>query len=197
MYWPHLRNLVIASSEKNRNSQSLNYAIETRPTVIMCVWMYRTSSLKLQSIFPCFIYHSYTWLACIAPPISRHVYVYCVNGESQIIIVTPLKLPVSERGDCSGLVLLHERDMRSRDCRGDGGSTAVDECTLESLKKNMFYEPYPGVSSVIICTVISFHCVTIQYKDRMDWSLAGSSVPRINLHTASLILMHLKVSHQK
>ena len=45
--------------------------------------------------------------------------------------ITPLKLPVSERGDCSGLMLLHERDMRSRDCRGDGGSTAVDECTLK------------------------------------------------------------------
>ena len=102
---------------------------------------------------------SYTWLACIAPPISRHVYVYCVNGESQTIIVIPLKLPVSERGDCSGLMLLHERDMRSRDCRGDGGSTAVEECILESLK-NMIYEPYPGVSSVIICTVISSHCAT-------------------------------------
>ena len=29
-----LRVLIIASSEKNRNSQSLNYAFETRPTVL-------------------------------------------------------------------------------------------------------------------------------------------------------------------
>ena len=109
--------------------------------IIMCVWMYCMSSLKLQSIFPCFTYHSYTWLACITPPISRHVYVYCVNGESRMSAhyrITPLKLPVSERGDCSGLMLLRERDIRSGDCRGDGGSTAVEEYTLESQKKKRF-----------------------------------------------------------
>ena len=100
---------------------------------------------------------------------------YCVNGESRTRI-TP---PVSERGDYSGLMLLHERDMRNRDCRGDGGSTAVDECTLESLKKHVL-RTIPGCLVSNHLQSFCFIVPQIQYQDRMDWSLAGSSVPRIN-----------------
>ena len=90
--------------------------------------------------------------------------------------ITPLKLPVSERGDCSGLMLLHERDMRSRDCRGDGGSTAVDECTLESLKKHVL-RTIPGC---LVSNHLHSHFVSLCHNSiRGLYGLDGSSVPRI------------------
>ena len=91
---------------------------------------------------------------------------YCVSGESRTIIVTPFKLPVSERGDCSGLMLLHERDMRSRDCRGDGGSTAVEECTLESLKKHVLRT----IPTYLVSNHLHSHLVSLsQFNTRTVW----------------------------
>ena len=80
----------------------------------------------------------FLYMACVHCPayIEARIRVLCQWGEPDYYS-HPLKLPVSERGDCSGLMLLHERDMHSRDCRGDGGSTAVEECTLESLKRHV------------------------------------------------------------
>ena len=137
------------------------------------------------------------YMACVhCPAISRHVYVYCVSGESRTIIVTPLKLPVSERGDCSGLMLLRERDMRSRDCRGDGGSTVVDECTLESLKKHALRT----IPAYLVSNHLHSHFVSLCHNSiRGPYGLEFSWIQcsTYNLHTASLILMHLKVPHQK
>ena len=57
LYWvhfPHMTSSIIRASLSKPHIGMYNNCILSG--IIMCVWMYRTSSLKLQSIVPCFIY---------------------------------------------------------------------------------------------------------------------------------------------
>ena len=57
LYWvhfPHITSSMIGASLNKPHIGMCNNCILSG--IIMCVWIYRTSSLKLQLIVPCFIY---------------------------------------------------------------------------------------------------------------------------------------------